>query len=539
MNRCTFRCCISDCAVHLSFPTIPYYEFEDVSPQSMATAADGSTIVSVQGRLKEHSTFWLTNLEASEFVKEIVQFGYRIPFLALPAPIFRFNHQSALQSEEFVSAAIVELEKGGCVVPCSECPLVCNPLSVVQKDSGKRRLVVDLRYVNQYLPVQKFKYEGLNLVPQMCGKGDWFITFDLKSGYHHVDINVDCWKYLGFSWSQHGVRKFYMFRVLPFGLSSACYVFTKLLRPLVCRWRSKGIQAVMYIDDGIVVSKSESQCCVHRDMAVSDLERAGFVLNLKKCCLEPCQTGKWLGFTVNLSEGKFLVPVCKLDKLKASVGSILQFSRVPVRSLASAVGQIISMSLAMGPITRLRMRALYAVLNSRSSWADKCYLPAEAREELEFWQTNVQFLNGRSIWFNSGTTRVVYSDASSTGYGGYVVELGNEVVHGHWSVTEVKHSSTWRELKAVYLVLQSFASRLAGHSVKWFTDNQGVVHIVSCGSKKPHLQDGAMAIFELCFQHSIKLEMDWIPRSLNTQADFLSRIVDYDDWGWIHAFFVH
>ena len=74
------------------------------------------------------------------------------------------------------------------------------------------------------------------------------------------------------------------------------------------------------------------------------------------------------------------------------------------------------MSLAMGPITRLRTRALYAVLNSRSSWADKCYLPAEAREELEFWQTNVQFLNGRSIWFSSGTTRVVHSDASSTGY---------------------------------------------------------------------------------------------------------------------------
>ena len=39
-----------------------------------------------------------------------------------------------------------------------------------------------------------------------------------------------------------------------------------------------------------------------------------------------------------------------------------------------------------------------------------------------------------------------------------------------------------------------------------------------------------MAIFELCFQHSIKLEMDWILRSLNSQAEFLSRIVDYDDW---------
>ena len=61
----------------------------------------------------------------------------------------------------------------------------------------------------------------------------------------------------------------------------------------------------MYIDDGIVVSKSESQCCEHRDMVVSDLERAGFVLNVNKCCLEPCQSGKWLGFIVDLSEGNF------------------------------------------------------------------------------------------------------------------------------------------------------------------------------------------------------------------------------------------
>ena len=32
-------------------------------------------------------------------------------------------------------------------------------------------------------------YEGLDLVPHMCDKGDWFITFDLKSGYHHADIH--------------------------------------------------------------------------------------------------------------------------------------------------------------------------------------------------------------------------------------------------------------------------------------------------------------------------------------------------------------
>ena len=36
--------------------------------------------VTVQGRLKEHSDFWLTELEASKFVRGIVQHGYRIPF---------------------------------------------------------------------------------------------------------------------------------------------------------------------------------------------------------------------------------------------------------------------------------------------------------------------------------------------------------------------------------------------------------------------------------------------------------------------------
>ena len=116
--------------------------------------------------------------------------------------------------------------------------------------------------------------------------------------------------------------------------------------------------------------------------------------------------------------------------------------------------------------------------------------------ELKFWLDSVDFLDGKPIWFSSGATRLVYSDASTTGYGGYggyMVELGNDIAHGQWSADESGLSSTWRELKAVYLVLSSFATKLAGHTVKRFTDNQGVVHIV----RKEHIQDDAMAIFEI------------------------------------------
>ena len=92
--------------------------------------------------------------------------------------------------------------------------------------------------------------------------------------------------YLGFSWSSHGPQKFYAFRVLPFGLASACYVFTKLLRPLVKHWRPR---AIVYIDYGIITSSSKSQSIEHRDLVLGDLNRAGFVLNMPKCCLEPSQ----------------------------------------------------------------------------------------------------------------------------------------------------------------------------------------------------------------------------------------------------------
>ena len=56
---------------------------------------------------------------------------------------------------------------------------------------------------------------------------------------------------------------------------------------------------------------------------------------------------------------------------------------------------------------------------------------------------------------------------------------------------------------AVDHILRSFASKLQGYTVKWFSDNQNVVRIVQHGSRKQHLQDGAMSIFETCFQHSI------------------------------------
>ena len=139
------------------------------------------------------------------------------------------------------------------------------------------------------------------------------------------------------------------------------------------------------------------------------------------------------------------------------------------------------MSLAVGSIARLRTRSLYHVLNGHRSWSDAVCVTSEAQEELQFWHACLPAQNGQPIWFSPGATRVVFSDASATGYYSglnHCVEIGTDIAHGQWSEYDASLSSAWRELKAVALVLSSLVSKHAGHRVKWFTDNQNVVHIV-------------------------------------------------------------
>ena len=118
----------------------------------------------------------------------------------------------------------------------------------------------------------------------------------------------------------------------------------------------------------------------------------------------------------------------------------------------------------------------------------------------------------------SSAVAVVYSDASDTGFGGYSVQCGVDLVAGNWSKQHMGSSSTLKELLAVKFALLSTLNQLSGLTVKWFTKNQNVTNIVSCGNAKAHLQAEAFSIHNICCNHSISIEMEWIPWSKNNHA---------------------
>ena len=99
-----------------------------------------------------------------------------------------------------------------------------------------------------------------------------------------------------------------------------------------------------------------------------------------------------------------------------------------------------------------------------------------------------------------------------------------------WSSVDRAKSSSFRELLAVYLALKSFQNFIIGKKVKIFSDNQNVVRIVHAGSSIIHLQQIAVDIFSFCMTNSVSFQAQWIPRGDNELADYLSRIVDPDDW---------
>ena len=91
-------------------------------------------------------------------------------------------------------------------------------------------------------------------------------------------------------------------------------------------------------------------------------------------------------------------------------------------------------------------------------------------------------------------------------------------------------SSTHRELIAIYYSLQALEDKFFDPRVKWFTDNQATARIVDVGNMKLQLHHLAYKIFTYRFQHNIDLHVQRIPRDLNNQADFVSKIRDCDDW---------
>ena len=166
-----------------------------------------------------------------------------------------------------------------------------------------------------------------------------------------------------------------------------------------------------------------------------------------------------------------------------------------------------------------------------SDWDSKLKLDQYSVHEVQFWRNNINQLNSREVNPISNSSHfVVYSDASQSGCGAHMALNGEQICHKQWTEAESQQSSTWRELSAIEFALKSFSPMLNHSYVKWYSDSQVACMIARVGSMRRDLHGIALRIYQLCLEHGIEFEIDWIPRTQLQKADFLSRLTDIDDW---------
>ena len=239
-----------------------------------------------------------------------------------------------------------------------------------------------MRQVNRSLIKQRVICEDWKIAMAYFAKDSYMFSFDLKSGYHHIKISQDHQTFLGFCWRSPDSNNevFYVFTVLPFGLSSAPYIFTKLLKPLEKHWRIQGICIAVFLDDGWSIVEDKEGCLVKAQSVRRDLNSAGFVVNEEKSVWEPTQGLDWLGITWNSLLGTLKIVDRRITKITNTIDRIIEADfKLSARELASFTGQIISTAPVIGNIGRIMTRL--CVMSTLCIFCLDYY----CREELYFW----------------------------------------------------------------------------------------------------------------------------------------------------------
>ncbi len=510
--------------------------------------------VNVKGSLARHADFWKT-LTSDQLILGIIENGYQPPFLSTPPKFRKKNNATAIKNSQFVTHSVLELIINGFANLTKKPCKVTNPFTVSTQSNGKKRLIADLRHLNFFLQTEKFKMEDLRIALPALRQSEYMFSFDITKAYYHIDLHPSAWEYFGFAFECGGKTYFGHYTTLPFGLSTAPWIQTKIMRPLVARWHAAGLHIFVFIDDGLGACKEEDEAVEFSDLVQTDLKRAGIIEQPKKSVWKPRKVITWLGFEIDLARKLLIIPEQKRMLALTRVQMCVQKQLVSARELARAAGLINSLALVLGKNALIHTKLFFAevkeYVHHRYQWDRKFKLKPNTKQCLRYWLQKLAVENLQAKLGQAEPNLVIYSDASATGGSAYIDQdmfTGAQVREGdvirpqnmclvNWTEAEAAKSSTWREVKTIEVGLCALQDKLRGRSISWQTDNLPGVSVIRKGSMKTDLNPLAAKIQDVCQKNDIDLSVNWVRRTENVTADRLSRFIDLDDWGISNEFF--
>jgi hypothetical protein len=413
------------------------------------------TDVPTGGRVAVAEKAWKV-LTTNEWVLQTVK-GCSLEFAApshLPKNIFvpelklSFDHQEIIHIE--VTAllqkhAIKEVTRDNLEVVC--------PMFIVSKSDGGHRPVHNLKPLNKFLADKHFKLAGLPGLWPLIKWDDFFIKIDLKDAYLSLAMNPNTFKFLGFP--HRG--KFFHWASLPFGLSQAPWIFTKILKPVEAFFRKLNICVTFYFDDILAWNSNPNLLASQGVFMCKVLMVLGFLVNIEKSILQPTREIKYLGFLVNSKSLTVSIPKEKVDVFLSELELLLQTSEISLKSLSSVIGKMSSFCTAI-LAGHLHFRNLEKCLHmslkqSAGNYKTVISLDPSLKESLIWWKHNIELVNKRSFQPPRASLEI-FSDSSLFRWGAI---CNNQMISYAWPVVDGSHINV-KELRAARRAFQTFCS---------------------------------------------------------------------------------
>ena len=370
------------------------------------------------GRLREFVGAW-RDITSDKWVLQTVSSGYRIEFIEscrlTRAPLWtivpaKHKHRVALEEglhKMLLKKAIVQLD------PSMIGPGFYSSLFLVEKRSGGRRPILNLKRLNEGVKPPKFRMDTLQSVLNTLGadiklyrdgcppgaevSGPWAVSLDLQDAYFHVPVDPRDTKYLRFAYD----GEIFEFQVLPFGLSTAPRTFTRLVRAVGAYLKTLGINVFQYLDDWLVVGETYQLALSYRDTVRWVTQRVGFVINEEKSDWVPSQFPLFLGSSLDLVRLLAFPSEDRIDRLQRLIRRVLKSPASPARLWRSLFGHLASM-IQLVPGARRHIRPLQYFVQERWDMSmpesTPVFLTPAARETLQWWLHTPNLMSGVPFW---------------------------------------------------------------------------------------------------------------------------------------------
>ena len=419
-----------------------------------------------------------------------------------------------------------------------------------EEGNKKGRFVQNFSEITEWWDGKSVRMEKPAEFAAQIQEGERFISFDVKSGYHHFFLHASIRNYFLF----HFRGRYFRCIALPFAWCRAAFWFVNLMKPFVGRVRRWGYRVLEYIDDFLVAPSvgrpATTDDCVEASDKIDALMR---VLGIRR---HPTK-GVWnegatrlehLGFVWDSVRMMFTVTPKKQVKVHDHARSLLkEMARgrgwVSRDSLRSFAGVCTSLHLEL-PLALFYTRSLHDVLSDYSEArkpaardGKRVRMSKNGKKDLKEWR---KLGEGGRMFVNEAPQWAVHTDAAELGWGGTggpdqgPGAEGMRKISGVWSAEDRKQSITLRELRAVALGLGRGLGVDVKHQdvrkVRLFIDNQGAKFVIQkMSSKSPALISELRVLHKLITKLGISLAPEWLPSAANFFADRESRTWDPGD----------